>query len=141
MSLLNRIAHPRTAGTTVSVRGAIMVLVLGAGIALGSVMTGPGAVDDANPTGMVARRLAHEDFLRLNTTELEYLAPSSAVEVIESEPRVDPFIYLNTTALDGLVPRQAAGGPNNVSEEFLEWNIDSLEYSSATHPERPHGPR
>jgi hypothetical protein len=141
MSLLNTIAHPKTTGTKISVRGTIMVLVLGAWIAIGSAVAGPGAVDDANPTDMVAGRLAHEDFLRLNTTELEYLAPSLEVDVIESEPQVDPFIYLNTTALEGLVPRQAAGGLNTVSEEFLWWNIESLEYSSVTHPERPHGPR
>ena len=78
-----------------------------------------------------------DPFIQINTTSYDGLVPAASAAV------VDPFIQINTTALDGLVPAASAHGQTsgNASEEFLDWNIASLEYPAARYSEQSSGPR
>lgn len=52
---------------------------------------------EPGPTTPIASRTAHDEFVRLNTTALDGLAPAA---VIVGSQKVDPFIHINTTALE-----------------------------------------
>jgi hypothetical protein len=53
---------------------------------------------EPGPTTRIASRMAHDEFVRLNTTALDGLTPAAVI--VESQKVVDPFIYINTTALE-----------------------------------------
>lgn len=144
MSLFSTIAHPDAAQARgSSVRGVGLIAVgLVLGVAIG--MVAAVSLEATNrPETVTATRggPAHDEFIRLNTTDLEYLSPAVSGEVVEAHPAVDSFLYWNITAFEGLAP--ASGEPDfgNVSDEFLEWNIYSLEYPAVQRTEQPNGPR
>ena len=171
MSLFNTIAHDGAAPARgFSLKGiGMMAAGLALGVAVGFVIgtSGTAAESSVTPAATVTG-LAYDDFVRLNTTDLDALVPAASAKAIESPAVVDPFIqmnttsfdglvavieyqrvvdpnflYWNTTALDNLVPVAAADGEKsgNISEEFLYWNIASLEYPAARHSQQPSGPR
>ncbi|MEA1902390.1 MAG: hypothetical protein U9N56_02570 [Actinomycetota bacterium] len=85
-----------------------------------------------------------DPFIQMNTTDLDALVAAASATVIGSQAGVNPdFLSLNTTSYDGLVPAASANGQTSgtVSEEFLDWNIASLEYSAARYSEQSSGPR
>ena len=171
MSLFSTIAHDGAAPARgFSLKGiGMMAAGLALGVAVGFVIgnSGTAAESSATPVATVTG-LAHDDFVRLNTTDLDGLVPAASAQAIESPAVVDPFIqmnttsfdglvagiesqrvvdpnflYWNTTALENLVPVAAANGEKsgNVSEEFLYWNIASLEYPAARYSQQSSGPR
>lgn len=145
MSLFSSIAH---LGTT-KARGiplknlAAFALALALGAAIGAAVVDGGESDASEVSAAAATGLSHDEFIRLNTTDMDHLPPSASVNVVEPQPMVDPFIYWNTTALDNLVPAAPTGTADsgNVSEEFLRWNVDSLQYPARKYIEQPNGPR
>jgi len=144
MSLFNTIAHPGAA--TARRFSIVSVGIAAVGLMLGVV--GGLLIPDSSPStdrSDVARvssaGLAHDEFLRLNTTDLDHLSPTVPARIAESQA-VDPFLYWNITALDGLVPPASDGdNADMVTEQFLEWNITSLEYPISTYTEPSNGPR
>ena len=171
MSLFSTIAHEGAAPARgFSLKGiGMMAAGLALGVAVGFVIgnSGTAAEPSATPAATVTG-MAHDDFVRINTTDLDALVPATSTQAIESQRVVDPFIemnttsfdglvaviesqkvvdpnflYWNTTALDNLVPVAAANGgkSGNVSEEFLNWNIASLEYPAARYSQQSSGPR
>ncbi len=171
MSLFSTIAHEGAAPARgFSLKGiGMMAAGLALGVAVGFVIgtNGTAAESSVTPAATVTG-LAHDDFVRLNTTDLDALVPAASAQAIESPAVVDPFIQMNTTSFDGLVagiesqkvvdpnflywnttalenliPVAAANGekPGNVSEEFLDWNIASLEYPAARYSQQSSGPR
>ena len=201
MSLFSTIAHEGAAPARgFSLKGIGMIAAgLALGVAVGFVIGNSGAAAESSATPVATvTGLAHDDFVRLNTTDLDALVPATSAKAIESPAVVDPFIemnttsfgglvaviesqrvvdpnflywnttaldnlvsvaaaaviesqrvvdpnflYWNTTALDNLVPVAAANGEKsgNVSEEFLYWNIASLEYPAARYSQQSSGPR
>jgi hypothetical protein len=120
---------------------AIVGLVVAIGVVY-VVATTQQSEEASRPAGATATRMANEDFLRLNTTDLEYPSPATVAAVVTPREKVDPFIHMNTTALDGLVPASATGESSGiVTEEFLEWNTSSLEYAPARYSESASGPQ
>jgi hypothetical protein len=86
--------------------------------------------------------LSQEEFFRLNTTDLDGLGP--VVVTTPALPVEDRgFLYLNTTAIDGLVPRGASAAKANgrANQNFMYWNVDSLERPAPPAAERPGFPR
>ena len=171
MSLFSTIAHDGAAPARgFSLKGiGMMAAGLALGVAVGFVIgtNGTAAESSVTPAATVTG-LAHDDFVRLNTTDLDALVPAASAKAIESPAVVDPFIqmnttsfdglvagiesqsvvdpnflYWNTTALENLVPVAAANGEKsgNVSGEFLYWNIASLEYPAARYSQQSSGPR
>lgn len=99
------------------------------------------ALDALVPAASVA---VVDPFVHINTTSYEGLVPTVSTAVIGSQSVVDSnFLYWNTDALSGLVPTASVDGQTSgtVSEEFLNWNIASLEYPIARHTEQTGGPR
>ncbi len=85
-----------------------------------------------------------DPFIHLNTTSYDGLVPTVSRAVIGSQSAVDSnFLYWNTDALNGLVQKGSVEGQTSstASEEFLNWNIASLEYPIARHTEQTGGPR
>ena len=147
MSLFSTIAHDGAVPARgFSLKGIGMIAAgLALGVAVGFVMgtNGTAAESSVTPAATITG-LAYDDFVRLNTTDLDGLVPAASAKAIESQRVVDPnFLYWNTTALDNLVPVAAANGEKsgNVSEEFLYWNIASLEYPAARYSQQSSGPR
>jgi hypothetical protein len=169
MSLFSTIAHEGAAPARgFSLKGiGMMAAGLALGVGLGFIIVNRTAAESSS-TAAPATALAHDDFLRLNTTSYDGLVPAASAAAIETQVVVDPFIEMNTTAfdwlaaviephrvvdpnflywntdaLDNLVPAAAANGEKsgNVSEEFLNWNIASLEYPAARYSEQSSGPR
>ena len=171
MSLFSTIAHEGAVPARgFSLKGiGMMAAGLALGVAVGFVIGNSGAAAESSATPVATvTGLAYDDFVRLNTTDLDALVPATSAKAIESPAVVDPFIemnttsfgglvaviesqrvvdpnflYWNTTALDNLVPVAAANGEKsgNVSEEFLYWNIASREYPAARHSQQSSGPR
>ncbi|MEE8407365.1 MAG: hypothetical protein V3S32_09480 [Acidimicrobiia bacterium] len=85
-----------------------------------------------------------DPFIHINTTSYDGLVPTVSTAVIGSQSVVDSnFLYWNTDALNGLVPTASVDGQTSspVNEQFLNWNIASLEYPIARHTEQTGGPR
>ncbi len=146
MSLFSTIAHDGAAPARgFSLKGiGMMAAGLALGVAVGFVVgtNGTAAESSVTPAATITG-LAYDDFVRLNTTDLDGLVGAAAAKAIESPAVVDPFIRINTTDLDGLVGAAAANGEtsSNVSGEFLYWNIASLEYPAARYSQQSSGPR
>ena len=171
MSLFSTIAHESAAPARgFSLKGiGMMAAGLALGVGLGFIIVNRTAAESSS-TAAPATALAHDDFLRLNTTSYDGLVPAASAAALETQVVVDPFIEMNTTAFDGLVPPAVIGAQNvvdpnflywntdalenlapaaaangeksgNVSEEFLSWNIASLEYPAARYSEQSSGPR
>ena len=70
-------------------------------------------------------------------------ATATPAAVIEPQSVVDAnFLRWNTTAFDNIVPATVSK-PQNLAtptEEFLYWNISSLEYPPSRYSEQPNGP-
>jgi len=117
----NTIAYEGPRARGISVRG---IGILVAGLVLGSVIglaiaTSSTTTDapEAAVTGM-----ALDDFIRLNTTSFNGLAPVASAAVVEPVS-VDPgFLEINTTSFDGLGPVAA----NVVDPRFLWMNVGSF---------------
>lgn len=145
MSLFSTLAH---GGAVPAKRFSLKGIGMGAvgialGITVGLVIANNRTADLPEQTAAAATGLAHDDFLRLNTSDLPKLSPV-APDAIEPQPVVDLFIHINTTAYDGLVPAApsaAIGVRGAVDPNFLYWNITSLEYPSARYSEPSNGPR
>lgn len=144
MSLFSTIAHPGATRTkTFSVAGAAKVAVgLILGLAIGMVVSmDRSAVEGHEGATAVQSALGYHEFIRLNTTDLEYPSPAVAAPEVRPQAVVDPFLYWNTTALDGIAPPAHDGdSPDGVTEHFLEWNTTSLQYPSS-YTEPSSGPR
>ncbi len=146
MSLFSTIAHDGAAPARgFSLKGiGMMAAGLALGVTVGFVIgtNGTAAEPSVTPAATVTG-LAYDDFVRLNTTDLDGLVPAASAKAIESPAVVDPFIEMNTTSFDGLVPVAAANGEKsgNASEEFQYWNIASLEYPAARYSQQSSGPR
>ena len=146
MSLFSTIAHDGAVPARgFSLKGiGMMAAGLALGVTVGFVIgtNGTAAEPSVTPAATVTG-LAYDDFVRLNTTDLDGLVPAASAKAIESPAVVDPFIEMNTTSFDGLVPVAAANGEKsgNASEEFQYWNIASLEYPAARHSQQSSGPR
>ena len=145
MSLLSTIAHEGA----VPARGfspkgiGIMAAGLALGVGLGLTIVNNGTTDESSGTAVAsANGLAHENFLRLNTTSYDGVVPAASVAATQAQA-VDPFIQMNVDSYGGLVPAAsvAATQASTVSEEFLNWNIASLEYPAARYSEQARGPR
>lgn len=143
MSLFSSIAHPGTAETRgFPLRGmAAIAMALVVGAAVGIAIDRDGASDTSEASVVVSTQLPHDEFIRLNTTDMDHLSPAATASAVEFAPTVDPFLYWNTTALDYLVPAQANPAQSQVSDEFLRWNVDSLEYAGVKYSEPASGPR
>lgn len=141
MSLFTTIAHPGAAkAKRISVtRVAIVITTLAVGVAVGLAIDEMTPANAGQSTAANGGALAHEDFLQINTTDLEYATPAAATNVAATPDAVDPFIHWNTTALDYLAPA-ADPAPNAMSAEFMDWNVGSLEFTGGTYAEQP-GPR
>lgn len=133
MSLLSAIAYDGTHETREipykGIGAAVAALVLGA--AIGFVIgDNPPAVDVpvAAATGM-----ALDDFIRLNTTSYEGLAPVTAT-VATPQTATNSFLNMNVTSYDGLVPSAVAETHKTVDPSFLYWNIEAFNNLSPVEP-------
>ena len=132
----NTIAYEGPRARGISVKGvAILVagLVLGAVVGL-AIATSSTTTDapEAVVTGM-----ALDDFIRLNTTAFNGLAPVGSTAVVESVA-VDPgFLDINVGSFNGLAPAASVA----VDPWFLEMNIGSLEYQAGGYTEPSSGIR
>lgn len=144
MSLFNTIAHDGTPSARgVFARGGVVIAIgLALAIAVGFSMADGGAAEKSPArTWSAASGLAHDEFLRLNTTALDALVPA-APAVTGPQGVVDRFTYLNTTALDALVPAASAvTGSQGVVDRFIYLNTTALEYPPLRYSEQPSGPR
>jgi hypothetical protein len=107
MSLFSTIAHDGpvlASGLPKRMWMAVAGLVLAATV--GFVIVNNTAAEPADTATATNTRLAHDEFIRINTTALDALVPAAGA--VESPGWVDPFIYINTTALDGLAPATVA---------------------------------
>ncbi|MCA1737130.1 MAG: hypothetical protein LC739_13835 [Actinobacteria bacterium] len=117
------------------------IWLMAAGLALAAtvgllIVNNPGAEPD--PAAPTATRMSHDEFVRLNTTALDGLAPAAVI--VESQKVMDPFVYINTTALDGLATA-AVVESRKVVDPFTYINTTALEYSPAGYAEPSTGPR
>jgi len=165
MSLFSAIAHDGVSPTRGLSRKTIGIVVAGLalGVALGfAIVNNPTAAESSAAVVAPSTGLAQDEFIRLNTTDLENLVSASSSAVTESQAAVTPFIQMNTTDLDnlaaaavavdpfidlnvnsyeGLIPPAAAESQTVVDSNFLNWNIASLEYPTARYTEQSSGPR
>ena len=132
-------------------------LVLGAaiGVAIASYSTTTD-IPEVSVTGMPL-----DDFIRLNTTSYNGLAPAATAVVVESVA-VDPgFLEINVGSFNGLAPAASAAvnpgflemnvgsfdgltqvvSPQTVEPSFLEMNIGSLEFPAGGYSEPSNGLR
>lgn len=141
MSLLTTIAHPGAAGAKrISVsRVATVIMTLAVGVAIGLAIDETISGNEAESPAASGGVSGHEEFLQLNTTDLEFARPA-VVATVEARPAaVDPFTYWNTTALDNLV--HDVGAPRNaMSQEFMNWNVSALELAPGRYSDQL-GPR
>lgn len=105
MSLSNTITYPLTpTGRRVWMRGAVMTvagIVLGIGIGLAISTEGPGT-ESSGAAAINHIGLSHDEFLRLNTTDLVGTSATASALAATPEAVNDPFIYQNVTSLDAL---------------------------------------
>lgn len=105
------------------------------GATIGLVVASNSAATDAPEVSVPG--MAFDDFIRLNTTSFNGLAPVVSAGVVESVS-VDPgFLEINTTSFNGLAPAVSAA----VDPGFLERNIASLEYPARDRAEPSSGLR
>ena len=127
MSQFSTIAHdeaPTSKRITVGGIGmAVVTLVLGA--AIGFVVSENRTTNDQVSQPAAAAGLAHGEFLRLNTTDLEYLAPMVPALPSISVGKVDPFQYANIGSFDGLTGVYETR--HLVDAAFTDMNVASYE--------------
>lgn len=75
---------------------------------VGFVIMNNTAAEPADTATATNIRLAHDEFVRINTTALDALVPAAAA--VKSQDVANPFIYINTTALDDLARAASAPG-------------------------------
>ena len=129
MSLFSTIAHEGIPSSRrITVRGigmAVVTLVLGAVIGF-VVSENRTTTDQVSQPATATAGLAHGEFLRLNTTDLEYLTPM--VPALPSTPvagKVDPFQYVNVGSFDGLIGVYEER--HLVDPAFADMNVSSYE--------------
>ena len=138
MSLFGTLAHEGTLSTNSSRRGLLTIVGAALVIALGLFAISKATDESPVVVNTISDSLAHqEEFIRLNTTALDALAPAAVVEPLMD---VDPFLYWNTTALDALAPA-AVVEPLMDVDPFLYWNTTALEYPQTGYVEPESGPR
>ncbi len=128
MSLFSTIAHegiPSSRGITVRGIGmAVVTLALGA--VIGFAVSENRTINDQVSQPAAAASLAHGDFLRLNTTDLEYLTPMvPALPNTALAVKVDPFEYVNVGSFDGLIGVYETS--HLVDAAFADMNVASYE--------------
>ena len=156
----NTIAYEGPRARGISVRG---VAILVAGLVLGAVVGLAIATSSSSTVApeAVVTGMALDDFIRLNTTSFNGLAPVASAAVAPSVS-VDPgFLEINTTAFNGLAPVVSAAvdprflwinvgsfdgltrmtTPQTVDPSWLEMNIGSLEYPARSYSEPSSGIR
>lgn len=144
--------------TGVSFKGiGILVAGLVLGAAIGLVVANTSTTTDAPEVSVTG--MALDNFIRLNTTSYNGLAPVATAAVVGSLS-VDPgFLEINTTSFNGLAPVVVAAvdpgflemnvgsyeGHSRVATaadaNFLEMNIGSLGYPATSYSERSSGIR
>lgn len=112
----------KTGGNALITRIGALAVSLAVGVAIGYTLVELGDVEAGSQTPSVAAD--HEEFLRLNTTALGFAAAAKTPVVATRLAPVDHFTTINTTDLEGLA--QAAAAPT-VDQHFLEWNTTALE--------------
>jgi hypothetical protein len=128
--------------TGVSFKGiGILVAGLVLGAAIGLVVANTSTTTDAPEVSVTG--MALDDFIRLNTTSYNGLAPVATVAVVESLQVHPGFFDMNVGSFDGLAPVAAAAvvpgyletpiisvAPATAPADpgFLDMNIGSLEY-------------
>ncbi len=133
MSLFSTIAHDGAVPARgFSLKGiGMMAAGLAIGVTIGFVIGNDDTTAESSATPLATvTGLALDDFVRLNTTDLDALVPAVLGQAIESPAVVDPFIEMNTTSFDGLVPVAAVAVTESqrvVDANFLYWNTTALE--------------
>jgi hypothetical protein len=148
MSQFNTITHHETPQMRhVSRRGieiAVAIVALGAALVFVISQNEP-TVDQAGAPVVAATGLAAEDFMRLNTIDLEYLSPAiSDLPGTASAVTVDPFEYANVGSYDWLNRMHEAR--HAVDPNFMKMNVDSYDWLNETtaiteSTQQPGGPR
>jgi len=144
MSHFSTITHHETPQLRhVSRRGieiAVAIVALGAALVFVISQNEP-TTDQAEAPVAAATGLATEDFLRLNTIDLEYLSPATS-DLPGTAPAVtaDPFEYANVESYDWLNSVHEARYA--VDPDFMKMNVDSYDWlngtSEATYVVDPH---
>ena len=128
MSLFSTIAHEGIPSSRrITVRGIGMAVVtLALGAAIGLVVSENRTTTDQVSQPAAAAGLAHGEFLRLNTTDLEYLTPMvPALSSTAVAGKVDPFQYANVGSFDGLIGVYEER--HLVDAAFADMNVASYE--------------
>ena len=142
MSLLSTIAYDGTHETReIPINGFVSVIAaLALGAAIGfAIADNPPAAD--TPVA-AASGMALDDFIRLNTTSYEGLAPVTAPQTVTDQfltmnissyetftpatATADPFLEMNIASYEGLAP-VAAAQPQTVGQAFVDMNVTSYE--------------
>lgn len=141
MSQFSTITHHETPQLRhVSRRGieiAVAIVALGATLVFVISQNEPTA-DQAQAPVAAATGLAAEDFLRINTIDLENLS-----QAISDQPgtasaiTVDPFEYANVGSYDWLI--SVAEERHAVDPDFMKVNVGSYDWLNRVHEER-YGP-
>ena len=95
--------------------GLVLVLALGVGLGylISNITTGDETVAPA-----ISETMNMEEFVRLNTADLDYLAPPAV-----SVPAVDAFTHMNVNSYEGIIDGVLA--TKVVAPEFTKANVDS----------------
>ena len=129
MSLFSTIAHDEaTQLRGISPRGIGMAVVtLAVGAVIGFVVSeNRTTTDQASQPATATAGLAHGDFLRLNTTDLEFPTPMvPALPNTALAVKVDPFEYANVGSFDGLIGVYEES--HRVDAAFEDTNVASYE--------------
>jgi len=129
MSLFSTIAHPETPQLRgISLREIGMALVaLALGATLGFFISeNRTASDQTSQSAATTGDVSHEDFLRVNTTELAWMTPQITVApVVAQTISAAHFEYANVGSYGGLVGTN--GARHEVGAAFAEMNIGSYE--------------
>lgn len=93
-----------------------LVLVLALGLGLGYLIS---HIDTGEESAMatISENMGFEEFVRLNTTDLDYLVVERGVVAA-----VDPFTEMNVNSYDGLIEGVLA--PKAIAPGFWEMNTD-----------------
>jgi hypothetical protein len=121
MSQFNTVTHheaPQLRGVSLRwIGGLVLALALGLGLGylISNINTG-----EESAVAAISETMAFEEFVRLNTADLDYLAPAAV-----SVPAVDAFTHLNVNSYDGLIDGVLA--TKAVAPGFTEINVTSYE--------------